>query len=73
MQLPPSKIDRAAYPSGPNGLARLCEDRIAELIEQRAECQSSAERKPINKHLHTLRELLRFAKSRAGYVETPED
>lgn len=76
MHLPPSKLDRDdadKYPPGPNGFARFCEDRIAELMEQRAECQSPAERQSINKHLHTLRDLLRWCKSRSGYVETPTD
>lgn len=76
MELPPSKLDRDdqdKYPLGPNGLARFCEDRIAELESAKAECRTRDERSPINKHLFTLRDLLRFAKSRAGYVETPAD
>lgn len=72
-ELPPSRIRADDYPPGPNGLARLCEDRIAELVVQRAECRTREARRPINQHLHTLRGMLRFAKSRAGYVETPQD
>lgn len=71
--LPPSRLDTASYPSGPNGLARLCEDRLAELGEQLAECRTKAERRPINQHMHTLRGMLAWCKSRAGYVETPQD
>jgi hypothetical protein len=74
--LPPSRLDRDdrdKYPSGPNGMARFCEDRIAELEAAKAECRTREARRPINQHLHTLRDLLRFAKSRAGYVETPQD
>lgn len=67
--LPPSKVSADDYPSGPWGLARLCEDRMAELEEQRKACRTREERRPINQHLHTLRGLLRFAKSRAGYRE----
>ena len=71
--LPPSRINRDDYPHGPNGMARLLEDRIAELEAHRAECRTREERKPFNKQLHAVRGLLRFAKSRAGYVETPSD
>lgn len=70
--LPSSRIRADDYPPGPNGMARHCEDRIAELVAAKAEYRTRAERRPINQHL-TLRDLLRFAKSRAGYVETPQD
>lgn len=76
MQLPPSKLDRhdtVKYPPGPNGMARFCEDRIAEMLEQREACRTREERKPINQHLHTVRDLLRFAKSRAGYEASPQE
>jgi hypothetical protein len=74
--LPSSALDRHdqdKYPPGPNGLARLCEDRIAELEAAKAACRSREERRPINQHLHTLRDMLRWCRSRAGYVETPRD
>lgn len=65
--LPPSALDRDDYPRGPWGLARLCEDRMAELEEAKAACRTRAERKPINQHLHTLRGMLRWCETRAGY------
>ena len=68
-ELSPSKLDRDSCPSGPNGMARMCEDRIAELLEQKAECRTRAERSPINKYIHMLRNMLRWCKSRTGYVE----
>ena len=68
--LPASKLDQSAYPRGPWGMARFCEHRIAELEAARAGLPRS-ERRPVNQHLHTLRGLLRFAKSRRGYVEPP--
>lgn len=70
MALPPSKIDATDYPSGPNGMARLCEDRIAELEALKAACRTGTERSPINKQLFALRGWLQWCKSRAGYVET---
>lgn len=73
MQLPSSSLDVDAYDPGPNGLARLCEDRIAELKASLAQCRTRDERKPINKHLHTLRHMLRWCRTRAGYVATPQD
>ena len=76
MELPPSKLDRGdldRYPPGPTGMARMCEDRIAELLEQREQCRTRAERSPINKHIHMLRDMLAWSKTRAGYVETPAD
>ncbi|MBV1692180.1 hypothetical protein KRR38_33655 [Novosphingobium sp. G106] len=60
-------LDPSDYPPGPNGMAQLCEDRIAELEAKRAAAKTRAERKPINRQLHTVRQLLRFAVSRAGY------
>lgn len=59
-------------PRGPNALARVCEEQIAKLEAQRSALPRS-ERKPINQHLHTVRQLLAWCKTRAGYVETPAD
>ena len=77
MELPPSDIDPDDYPSGPTGMARYLEARIDELEGHKRECRNRHERRPINKQLHTCRDLLRFAQSRAGYqpphsVEEPE-
>lgn len=64
--------DYEKYPRGPNGMARLCEDQIAELLAER-ESLPRSERRPINQHLHTVRQMLAWCKTRAGYVETPQD
>ena len=57
----------------PNAWALHLEGRIADLEAKLVNCRSRAARRPINKHLHTLRGLLAWCKSRAGYVETPHD
>jgi hypothetical protein len=71
--LPPSALDPDAYPLGPTGGAHFMEARIAELEAQKRGCRTRDERRPINKLLHTLRGLLRWYKSRAGYVPSPQD
>lgn len=63
---------REAEEGGPNGLAHALETEIAALVLER-EALTRSERKPINKRLHTLRGLLAWCKTRAGYVETPAD
>lgn len=67
--LPESKINEDDYPQGPNGMAKLCEDRLAKLAAQKADCRDKETRRAINKHAHLLRELLGWCKTRAGYVE----
>lgn len=57
---------------GPTGMARVLEAKIAELQLERAAVPRS-DRRPINQRLHTLRGLLTWCRSRAGYVETPEE
>lgn len=57
---------REGYPQGPNGMAQACEDTIAELEAQRLTVARS-ERRAINQRLHTIRELLAWSKTRAGY------
>ena len=52
--------------SGPRRLAVALETQIAELETQRASAPK-ADRKAINRKLHTHRYLLRWCKSRAGY------
>lgn len=54
------------YPRGPNGLAALCRDSIAEL-EAKRDALPRSERKPVNRRLHEVRKLLRFCETRAGY------
>lgn len=53
---------------GPNGMALLCEHKLDELAAEKADCKDRQRRREINQHMHQLRELLRFAKSRAGYT-----
>jgi hypothetical protein len=60
-------LDADAYPRGPNGLAALCKDQIAELEAQRKKLPR-AEREAINRRLHTCRMLLKWCQTRAGYV-----
>lgn len=62
-----SALDINAYPSGPDGMAALCRDRIAELEALKAKAARS-ERAGINRQLHTCRTLLKFATTRAGYT-----
>lgn len=58
------------HPRGPNGLARVCEERIAELEAHRHALPRS-ERRPINQRLHALRQWLTWCKTRQGYEPTP--
>lgn len=58
---------RDGYPEGPNGMARACEDTIAELEAKRLTVPRS-ERRGINQRLHAIRELLAWCKTRAGYI-----
>jgi hypothetical protein len=67
--LPPSALDASAYPKGPKGMAALCADRLAELQGQLGEVRTKAGRSAINKHIHLLKGLIRWSKSRAGYIE----
>jgi len=71
--LPPSELNQDDYPRGPNGMALFVAHRIAELEAALADHPTRDARRPINKHLHTLRGMLRWCKSRAGYTETPQD
>jgi hypothetical protein len=59
--------DMNEHPRGPTALAQLCAETIAELEAKRAAAPRS-ERKEINRRLHTTRYLLRWCKTRAGYV-----
>lgn len=59
--------DLEDYPSGPTGAAMHCLDKMADLEAEKATA-TPERRKAINKHLHTLRHLMRFYKSRAGFV-----
>ncbi|MEO7384911.1 MAG: hypothetical protein ABIU18_08260 [Novosphingobium sp.] len=56
------------YPQGPNGMAQACENIIAELEAKRLTVPRS-ERRLLNERLHSLRELLAWCKTRAGYEE----
>lgn len=59
--------------TGPNKLAAICEIMIPHLIELREAATSLEERKSLNQRLATNRRLLKFAKSRQGYIEEPKE
>jgi len=59
-------VDIAEYRRGSKGLARLSENRIAQLQAQRAGLPRLL-RSAINRHRHRVRQLQRFAKAWAGY------
>ena len=62
-----SKIKPEDYPRGPDGMARLCTDRLDELKGWKALATTRAERSTINKQMHALRIMLAWCKTRAGY------
>ena len=63
-----SEIDPDHYPAGPDGMAHLCADRLDELEVWKADARTRAERSAIDKQMHTLRDLLAWCKTRAGYT-----
>lgn len=63
-----SEISPDDYPRGPDGMARLCADRLAELEGFKADARTKAERRAINKQMHSLRLILAWCKTRAGYT-----
>lgn len=54
-------------PLGPGGMARECRARIAELEAERTKLPHG-QRGAINGRLRMLRQILRFATTRAGYT-----
>ena len=63
-------VDRDKYPPCPTGLVLVGADRIAELEREKAVAATREEKRAINKHLHLCRDMLRWCKTRAGYVES---
>lgn len=55
--------------SGPNKLAMVCEAMIPHLVAEREAAKSDTERKQLSVRLKTNTGLLRWAKTRAGYVQ----
>lgn len=55
--------------TGPNKLAATCEARIPALIAERDAATTKRARKDLNRRLSLARSLLRWATSRAGYVQ----
>jgi len=53
--------------TGPNAIARQCEETIARLVVER-DALPRSERRAINQKLHNIRYMLRWCKTRAGYV-----
>jgi hypothetical protein len=68
-----SKIKADDYPRGPDGMARLCADRLDELEGWKASARTKAERSTINKQMHSLRMLLAWCRTRAGYTGASGD
>lgn len=54
---------------GPNGMAIVCRDKLAEIKAELEACTDKDQRKALNKHAHLLRRLIRFCETRAGYVK----
>ena len=54
--------------TGPYGIAKACDERIAELEASKA-VTPRAERGKINKQIHTLKQMRDWCRTRAGYVE----
>jgi len=55
--------------TGPNAIARKCEETIASLEAER-DALPRSERKAINQKLHNVQYILRWCKTRAGYFST---
>lgn len=53
--------------SGPNRLADKIRDELDDLNAQLEEARGKAQRSPLNKRVHILKELLRWCETRAGY------
>ena len=53
--------------TGPNRMAALVEVKIEEIEAQRANADTRAERRRLNRLLHQNKELLRWCQTRAGY------
>ena len=58
-------------PTGPYGIAKACEAKIAELEAERSALPKS-QRKAITAQLQSLRTTMRWCRSRAGYEEPQE-
>jgi len=56
------------YLGGPDGMARMCADRLEELKSWKADAKTRAERSTINKQMRSLRMMLAWCKTRAGYT-----
>ena len=55
--------------AGPNGLARKCEALLPTLLADREAAKTKQERKHLSSRIKATRMLLKWAKTRAGYVE----
>lgn len=66
--LPESVLDADDFPPGPDGLAQFVAARIDELEAHRLTLRTRAEKRPINKHLYTLRGMLKWCRTRHGYT-----
>lgn len=57
--------------AGPNGLAVKCEAILPGLLAARDAAPTKRERKQLSSRIKTARMLLKWAKTRAGYVTPP--
>lgn len=67
--LPESNLSKEDFPLGPNGAALFLEARIDELEAHKLTLRTRAEKRPVNQQLHTLRDMLYWCRTRAGYVK----
>lgn len=63
----PDMID--GYPRGPNGLADVCRDQLAEIDAALAAKPSKVEAAKLRRRRATCKMLIGFATTRAGYVK----
>jgi hypothetical protein len=59
--------------SGPNRLADKIRDDLDALGAQLEEARGKEQRSPLNKQMHTLKAMLAWCETRAGYVPTGEE
>lgn len=71
--LPNSLVDQDRHWSGPLGLVQFCEHRLAVLEAVKRECSTRAERRPINRHMHQMRQILKLATARVRKQVSPAD
>lgn len=61
-------MQRKAEQTGPNKMARDIEERLSALEAEKQTLKTKAEKRRVNQRMHSLKILLRWCKTRAGYV-----